>query len=255
MQIVPPSEKSFPDQQLVIDELKRELDVREKEIKAFSYAVAHDLQTPLRGIDGYISLFIQQYTDQLDEHGKRLLTKVNENVIKMQDQLRDLDFLLQLGTVTLHLSEIDMRALATEAAESLRVDHIVQMTIEENTLVLADATLMKEALIRLISNAMKFSPKQMQSKIEIGSIRQGADLHFFVRDFGVGFDETYKETLFDIFQRLHDPELYPGTGLGLAIVKQIIVRHDGQVWATGKENEGATFYFSIPTTTPTDESR
>lgn len=246
----PQVEKSHPsDQNSITEELKNELDNRLKELEVFSYAVAHDLQAPLRGIDGYTNLFIQKYAGQVDDQGRRLLSKVSDNVAKMQAQLQELDYLLKLGTIELHFSEIDMHALATETVKSLQLSQVIQVTIDENTRVMGDIMLMKEVLFRLISNAVKFSPEQTTSKIEIGCLRHGMDDHFFVRDFGVGFDEVYKDVVFGVFQQLHDPQQYPGIGLGLATVKQIITRHGGQVWAMGKENEGATFYFSLHSTT------
>lgn len=263
MQVIPYKVRSIEDQaekapqsnqDEVIEGLRSELDNRSKELQVFSHAVAHDLQATLRGIDGYTNLFIRKYAYQLDDPGKRLLTKVTENVNKMQLQLQELDYLLKLGTIELHFSEMDMYALTTAVVESLQLSQVINVTVRKGTLVQGDASLIKEVLIKLISNAVKFSPEQMRSKIEIGCLEHGADDHFFVRDFGVGFDEAYKDVVFDIFQRLHDPEQYPGIGLGLATVKQIITRHGGQVWATGKENEGATFYFSLHTTTQTDGS-
>lgn len=250
-ELTPPHTKKplQSDQNSVIERLKNELDNRLKELEVFSYAVAHDLQAPLRGIDGYTNLFIQKYADQVDDHGKRLLTKVSDNVNKMQAQLKELDYLLKLGTVELHFSDVDMWALTTEVVKSLALSHLIQVTIDKDTRVRGDATLMKEVLIKLISNAVKFSPEHMHPKIEIGCLEHGTDDHFFIRDFGIGFDEVYKDVVFGVFQQLHDPEKYPGIGLGLATVKQIISRHGGQVWAMGKENEGATFYFSLHSTT------
>lgn len=250
-ELTPPrSEKlPLPSQNSVIEGLRNELDNRLKELQVFSYAVAHDLQAPLRGIDGYTNLFIKKYFDQLDDHGKRLLTKVTENVNKMQVQLKELDYLLKLGTIELHFSEIDMYALTTSVVKSLQLSQVIQVTIAKDNRVTGDTTLIKEVLIKLISNAVKFSPEHEHSKIEIGCLEHGSDDHFYIKDFGIGFDEAYKDVVFGVFQQLHDPEKYPGIGLGLATVKQIISRHGGHVWAMGKENEGATFYFSLHSTT------
>ncbi len=246
-EIAPLGNKVQMQQQVLIERLNLELENRKKELESFSYSVSHDLRSPLRGIQGFAAMFVDKYYDEIDNEGKRLLKKISINVEKMERQMDEMVRLYRIGTMDVCLTSFDMNDLVSSVLKNAH--NIYQGTkIRVGPLgkAYADVNLMRQVLINLISNAVKFSEGNKKPEIEIGCLVFEEESHFYVKDNGVGFDDSYTDKLFGIFQRLHDPALYSGLGVGLAIVKQIVGRHDGRVWAIGKENEGATFYFSLP---------
>jgi PAS domain S-box-containing protein len=231
-----------------IQQLNRELEEHIVELESFSYSVSHDLRAPLRAVDGFIAIFLDKYHNTVDAEGKRLLDNIRRNVIKMGNLIDDLLMLSRIGMKDIELTPIDMNALVNsvleefkEAKTTAQVDVQVGKLPETN----GDLALMKQVFLNLISNAVKYSAKKEQPVIEIGATKQDSEIHYFIKDNGVGFDMEYYNKLFGVFQRLHNPHEYSGTGVGLAIVKRIIARHGGRVWAEGEENIGAIFYFSL----------
>ena len=219
-----------------------------KELEAFSYSVSHDLRAPLRSINGFSQALIEDHTDKLDAEGKDYLNRIR---IATQHMGNIIDDLLKLSRITRHPLEhekVSLSLLSQSIISDLQKkesDRKVKVSIENDLTVMGDKQLLHMVLGNLIGNAWKFTSKKTNAKIEIGKIRKDGKDIFFVRDNGAGFDMKYADKLFVPFQRLHSDEEFEGTGIGLGIVNRIIHRHGGKIWAEGKEDEGATFYFSI----------
>jgi signal transduction histidine kinase/CheY-like chemotaxis protein len=227
-----------------------QLESANKELEAFSYSVSHDLRTPLRAIDGFSHLLLDDYADKLDDEGKRLINVVRENTGRMGQLIDDFLKFFRVGRVAINVSEIDMDRLAHEVVEELQpatAGGNLQLEIEPLAPTTGDRAMMHQVFINLLSNAIKFSRNMDPAKIKVGCSIEGNEAVYYVKDNGVGFDMQYADKLFGVFQRLHSVTEFEGTGIGLVIVKRIIARHGGRVWADGKVNKGATIYFALPT--------
>jgi PAS domain S-box-containing protein len=233
-------------QEVRIKTLNEELEQRIIELESFSYSVSHDLRAPLRGIDGFIAIFLTKYLEKVDGEGQRLLGNVRRNVNKMGSLIDELLTLSRIGMKDIQITTINMSELVhtvlDELSEMKGKSNVKVNTLEKGQ---GDIALIKQVLVNLISNAFKYSTKKENPVVEIGSKIDDGEVQYYIKDNGVGFDMEYSNKLFGVFQRLHDPQEYQGTGVGLAIVKRIIIRHGGRVWAEGKEGVGATFYFSL----------
>ncbi len=236
----------------ITDELKAErkkLEEVNQELEAFTYSVSHDLRAPLRAINGFSKFLLEDYSTRLDDEGRRYLDTIRDNAAKMDQLITDLLNLSRISRTEVKLEEIEMGELAKsiyhEVATAGEKDEF-DVVIKDMPMVKCDTNLMKHVWQNLIGNALKYSSRVQTKKIEIGFQRKNNEIIFFIRDFGVGFNQKYIEKAFQVFQRLHREEEFEGTGVGLAIVKRIISRHGGRVWAEGEENKGATFYFSLP---------
>ncbi|MBI3071525.1 MAG: hypothetical protein HYY84_05285 [Deltaproteobacteria bacterium] len=224
-----------------------------KEFEAFSYSVAHDLRAPLRSIDGFSQILVEDCAKQLDETGKSYLERVRESAQFMGGLIDDLLKLAHVTRAELRRERVDLSVLARVVLEKLREaepDRDVDLVVEDGLVVHADLKLLDVALTNLLGNAWKFTRKRASARIEFGAIlrEQSADERptvFFVRDNGAGFDDKYLGKLFGVFQRLHGADEFEGTGIGLATVQRIVRRHGGRVWAEGKVDQGATFYFTL----------
>ncbi len=227
-----------------------------KELEAFSYSVSHDLRTPLRAVTGYAQILEEDYARVIDDEGRRLLKVISKNAEKMGMLIDDLLSFSRLGKKELLKKETNMRALVDSAigeisrAKPFRADIRINVSHSIST----DESLMKQVLINLIGNAVKYSSKKEQPVVEIESREADNDIIFSIKDNGVGFDMRYVNKLFGVFQRLHSVEEFEGTGVGLAIVQRIINKHGGKVWAEAKVDEGATLYFSIPKKQPAGQA-
>ena len=218
-----------------------------QELEAFSYSVSHDLRAPLRSIDGFSQVLLEDYSEQLDDEGKRYLQRVRANTQRMGTLIDDLLNLARITRVTLRKSIVNLSAIAHEIFKQLQEQQpqlAVKMMIANNLNVNGDEQLLKIMLNNLLDNAWKYSSKSPDPTIEIGSIDQNDETIFYVKDNGAGFDMKYVDKVFDVFQRLHGNE-YDGTGIGLATVSRIVKRHNGRIWAESKPNRGACFYFTI----------
>lgn len=226
-----------------------QLKMSNKELESFSYSVSHDLRAPLRAMHGFARIMEEDYKDILDAEATRLIGNIRDNALKMGTLVDDLLEFSRLGRKELQCSETDMHRLAEFAVEECRQngkgDAVV--TIGDLPPAAVDHALMKQVWINLVSNAFKYSSQKKAPVIEIGYKPLENGTLYFVKDNGAGFDMKYAGKLFGVFQRLHSPKQFEGTGVGLAIVQRIIAKHQGTVWAEGKENEGAIFYFTIPT--------
>jgi len=223
-----------------------------KELESFSYSISHDLQAPLRILNGHSAILLEDYGDTLDDEAKRLLGSVRRNTQKMNDLITDLLKFSKSGRQEVEKAEIDTAKLVNTVILEFETSTPPKATIILNPLlpVYADYSLVTKVWINLISNAIKYSAKKESPKIEIGSIQHENEIIHYVRDNGAGFDMQYADKLFGVFQRLHKASEFEGTGVGLAIVKRIISKHGGRVWAESKPNEGASFYFSLPGVPP-----
>lgn len=233
-------------QEVRIKSLNEELEQRIIELESFSYSVSHDLRAPLRGIDGFIAIFLAKYLEKVDSEGQRLLGNVRRNVNKMGSLIDELLTLSRIGMKDIQITTINMDELVHTVLEELNeMKGKSTVTVKSLAKARGDMALIKQVLVNLISNAFKYSNKTEKPLIEIGCKPDDGEVQYYIKDNGVGFDMAYSNKLFGVFQRLHDPQEYQGTGVGLAIVKRIIIRHGGRVWAEGKEGQGATFYFSL----------
>ena len=226
-----------------------ELAAANKELESFSYSVSHDLRTPLRAIDGYSLILLEDYAGKLDEEGKRLLNVVRDNTSRMGQLIDDILNFSRTGRLELTFAEIDMEKLVHTVFEELQpavAGGSLQVEIEPIPPVKGDSAMMHQVFVNLLSNAIKFSRSRKAARIKVGAFTEGDETIYYVSDNGAGFDMQYANKLFGVFQRLHGVTEFEGTGIGLAIVKRIITRHGGRVWAEGEVGKGATFYFSIP---------
>lgn len=225
-----------------------ELGEMNKELEAFSYSVSHDLRAPLRAIDGYALMLEEDHAAHLDAEGKRTLSVVRGEARRMGQLIDDLLAFSRLGRSTLAIQEVDMATLIRAVVDELTpaATSRPQLAVREMPKANGDPVLLRQVWVNLISNAIKFTGPCAQPRIEIGGHRDGERCVYFVRDNGVGFDMRYYDKLFGVFQRFHRAEDFPGSGVGLAIVSRIVSRHGGTVWAEGKVDGGATFYFALP---------
>ena len=232
-----------------VQERTAELESANRELESFAYSVSHDLRTPLRGIDGYSQLLLEDHSEQLNTEGQGYL----ENICRATSQMSQLiDDLLKLSRVTrteMHREEVDLTHLAEAVIQDqFRRDpeRQVETIIQPDIFVFGDVNLLHLALENLISNAWKFSARQSPARINIGVENRNGHKVIYVQDNGVGFDMKYHNKLFIAFQRLHSSSEFEGTGIGLATVQRVIQRHSGEIWAEGEIDKGSTFYFSLP---------
>jgi two-component system, sensor histidine kinase and response regulator len=220
-----------------------------KELESFSYSVSHDLRAPLRIVSGQTGILLEDYENQFNDGARRLLSGIRQNVNKMNNLIDDLLKFSKLGRKEVQKSEIQTDKLVREILEEIaRANpNRAQVNIAPLLPAQADRALLTQVWTNLLSNAIKYSAKKESPQVDISSERQGDVIVYAVKDNGAGFSMDYADKLFGVFQRLHAASEFEGTGVGLAIVQRIVTKHGGKVWAEGRENQGATFYFSLPT--------
>ncbi len=231
------------------EQAKSLLEAANKELEAFTYSVSHDLRAPLRAISGFADAVIEDYAPRLDEEGRKFLNHIAENAVKMGKLVDDLLSFSRLGRQQMVKTEIDMGLLAKDVSAEIMAfvpERRIQFLIPPVPPVSADKAMIRQVLVNLFSNAVKFTRVRDEAFIVFGYERREDGGVYFVKDNGVGFDMQYADQLFGVFQRLHSVKEYEGTGVGLALVHRIITRHGGRVWAEGRLNQGATFYFCLP---------
>ena len=221
------------------------------ELESFSYSVSHDLRAPLRAIHGFARILLDDHKAQLDPEAQRLLGVIDQNTRRMGQLIDDLLAFSRLGRKEIATAPVDMRELAQAVSEDARraepaLRDSLDIRIDPLPRALGDRALLRQVMGNLVQNAVKFTRGKDGARIEVGSRPDGGQTMYYVKDNGAGFDPRYADKLFGVFQRLHRAEEFEGTGVGLAIVKRIVQRHGGRVWAEGKLDEGATFYFTLP---------
>jgi PAS domain S-box-containing protein len=228
------------------------LEAVNRELEAFAYSVSHDLRAPLRHIDGFLGLLQKQARNALDEQGRHYMEVIAEATAKMGRLIDDLLAFSRMGRHAMSFQPVVLEPLVRDIIRELEIEaagRTIEWRIGDLPTVEGDASMLRIVLVNLISNALKFTRPRRQVEIEIGSqTDQTSETVIFVRDNGVGFDMTYGDKLFGVFQRLHKAEEFEGTGIGLATVHRIIARHGGRTWAQGMLDQGAVFYFTLPRT-------
>jgi PAS domain S-box-containing protein len=227
-----------------------QLEASIKELEEFSYSMSHDMRTPLRALDGFSKILLEEHSASLDDEGKRLVKVLRDNAQRMGRLIDDILHFLSMGRQRMKFSSVDIAELALGIFTELQAAAPARRPrLEIGTLPPAwgDRDMLREVLQNLLSNAVKFSPGDGEVLIEVGGAAEEEENVYSVKDHGIGFDMRYADKLFRVFERVHATGQYEGSGIGLAIVKRIITRHSGRVWAEGKVNEGATIYFALPT--------
>ncbi|HYK82685.1 MAG TPA: ATP-binding protein [Gemmatimonadales bacterium] len=230
-------------------EANRELREANRELEHLSYSVSHDLRAPLRAIDGFARMLDEDHAAALNPEAHRLLDVIRGNTVRMGQLIDDLLQFSRLSRRELEPTAVDLGALAQGVVDELsHANDARRVAIAVGPLPQArgDRGLLRQVLVQLIGNAFKFTRGRPDARIDIGARREGGEMVYYVRDNGVGFDMRYANKLFGIFQRLHRVDEFEGSGVGLALVQRIVHRHGGRVWAEGRANEGATFYFTLP---------
>jgi len=228
---------------------KEAAEAASRELEAFSYSVAHDLRAPLRGMNGFAQVLLDEYKDKFDADGQDWLNEILLNANRMGALI---DALLSLSRVTRsepRRQRVDLSALARATVTRLATQdptRVVEVVIQSDLHADIDPVLAGTLLENLLGNAWKFTAKTAAAQITLGMSESGEERVFFVRDNGAGFDMAYAQKLFAPFQRLHQNHEFAGTGIGLATVQRVVRRHGGRIWAEGTPGCGATFFFTIP---------
>jgi two-component system, sensor histidine kinase and response regulator len=231
-----------------IKERTAELETANSDLEAFSSSVSHDLRAPLINIHGFSTLLLERYAPKLDDAGLRYLNHIKQGALRMSALINDLLMLARVSRQGLQFREVDLSTLMKEVAKEFETEtenRQIEWRVGPLPHVMCDSGLLRQVLVNLCSNAIKYSRRQERTTIEIGRETIGAEEAFFVRDNGVGFSMAKAAKLFMPFQRLHSDEDFEGTGIGLATVARIVQKHGGRIWAKSEENAGATFYFTL----------
>ncbi|MEI8293549.1 MAG: ATP-binding protein [bacterium] len=227
-----------------------ELESANRELEAFTYSVSHDLRAPLRHIMGFVEILEKEAAENLTEPHRRHLSTIGGAARRMADLIDDLLAFSRIGRSEMQKVRVDLLTLVMEALDDLQAetkDRIISWKIHDLPVVTVDRSLMRQALVNLLSNAIKFTSTRSRAVIEIGTEPGAASEDtVYIRDNGVGFNPRYSRKIFGVFERLNNADEFEGTGIGLANVQRIIRRHGGRVWALGKVDSGATFYFTLP---------
>ena len=225
-----------------------QLESANKELESFAYSVSHDLRAPLRGIDSWSQVLMDDYKDKLGDKGWQILGRIRSETQRMGQLIDDLLKFSRDTRTELNQQEVDMTGVVqtiTTRLQQANPNRQIKFVVQQGLKAQGDAHLLEMALSNLLDNAVKFTLKTPQALILFGEVFKDNKHVFFVHDNGVGFDMAYAQKLFKVFQRLHKNTDYPGTGIGLATVQRIINRHGGKIWAEAQEGQGATFYFTL----------
>lgn len=232
-----------------VQERTAQLQSANQELESFSYSLAHDLRTPLRGIDSFSQLFIERYQAQLDETGLGYLKRVRGCASRMSHVIDAMLLLARIGRTEMQNIAIDFTQLIAAVAQDVAATHPdrqVEVQIEPGMTTHGDPRLLRLVIGNLLSNAWKFTSRRLDAVVQVGTVQGSAEPTYFVHDNGAGFDPAHAGKLFGAFQRLHTETEFPGTGIGLAIVQRVIARHGGTIQAESAPGQGATFQFTLP---------
>jgi signal transduction histidine kinase len=233
-----------------VAERTAQLEASNQELEAFSYTVSHDLRAPLRAVDGFARILLEEYGPQLDPEGQRYLTQVSGNAEDMGKLIDGLLSFSRLSRQPMESELVEPKVVAQRAVDQVTADladRQVEFEIHDLPAVRSDPILLGQVYANLIGNAVKFTRPVAAARVEVGctSNGSGGPPVYFVRDNGIGFDMRYADKLFGVFQRLHRSDEYEGTGAGLAIAQRIVHRHGGKIWAESEPGKGASFYFTL----------
>jgi PAS domain S-box-containing protein len=231
-----------------VAERTAQFEAANQELEAFSYSISHDLRAPLRAIDGFARILDEDYTARLDDEGRRVLGTICGEARRMGQLIDDLLAFSRMSRQHVEPAQIDMTALAQAVFDECAAQapgRQLQFKVQPLPPAQGDHAMLRQVLANLISNAIKYTRPRTVAEIEIGGRTEGGENLYYVKDNGVGFDMKHAGKLFGVFQRLHSEAEFEGTGVGLALVQRVIHRHGGRVWAEGKLNEGAVFYFTL----------
>jgi signal transduction histidine kinase len=225
-----------------------EVEAANKELEAFSYSVSHDLRAPLRAVDGFSRILLEEHASQLSEEGQGFLCRVRDNAVNMGQLIDDLLAFSQLSRRPLKKQNVVPADLARQVLDELKQEQngrCVDASVSDLPRCNGDPKLLKQVFVNLLSNAFKYTRKCEVAHIEVGCEKINGETVYFVKDNGAGFNMKYANKLFGVFQRLHRSEEYEGTGVGLAIVQRVVHRHGGRIWAEAVIDKGASFYFTL----------
>lgn len=232
-----------------VRERTADLEAANHELEAFSYSVSHDLRAPLRHIDGFTNILMEEHAGAMTIEARRLLGVIIGEARQMERLIKDLLRFSQLSQQPLAKEWIPAAALFREVLDELQTEHAgrkMEIRLGELPDCQGDRSLLRQVVVNLVSNAFKFTRQRENAVVQIEGHLQGQERVYSVRDNGAGFDMQSARRLFGVFQRLHSTDEYEGTGVGLSIVQRVIVRHGGRIWAEAAVNQGATFYFTLP---------
>lgn len=234
-------------EQRVLDRTAQ-LGAANRELETFTYSIAHDLRAPLRHIHGYARILDEEYASNISPEGQHYLKRIREKGESSEQMVEDLLKLFVIAKEELKFQEVDLTLLVHEAIASLNAEtseRDIEWKVGKLPIVKCNARLMGQVFDNLLSNAVKYTGPRHKAVIEVGQSVTDSKSIIFVRDNGVGFNMEYVDKLFGVFQRLHPADRFPGTGIGLALTAKIIQKHQGKIWAEGKVDHGATFYFTL----------
>lgn len=231
-----------------VKERTEELEAANKELESFSYSVSHDLRAPLRIINGYGKMILKKNREKLDAQSVEDMEAIMSNATHMGNLIDDLLNFSRLGRAGIEKSRADMNGMINDALAEIKqtTNSSADIKVQRFEPVDCDPALMKQVWVNLISNAVKYSRKKHDPKIEIGATGHNGSRIYYIKDNGVGFDMQHADKLFAVFQRLHKVTEFEGTGVGLSLVQRIISKHGGKIWAESEPEKGATFYFTLP---------
>jgi light-regulated signal transduction histidine kinase (bacteriophytochrome) len=239
---------ALAEQETQLHQRAEQLQQANSELEAFAYSVSHDLRAPLRAINGFARILLEEHAPHLSDEAQRYLHLVRDNAQYMGQLIDDLLTFSRLSRQPLKLQRVACAALVRQVLGELdgeQAGRCINISIGELPVCQADPGLLKQVFVNLLANALKFTRQREAAVVAIGYREEGGECVYFVRDNGVGFDMQYAGKLFGVFQRLHRAAEYEGTGVGLAIVQRIIHRHGGRIWAEAAVNQGATFSFTL----------
>jgi light-regulated signal transduction histidine kinase (bacteriophytochrome) len=231
------------------------LELSRAELQAFAYTVSHDLRAPIRAIEGFSRILMDDFSQELGSEAKNFLGHIVQNTRQLASQVDDLLKFYRLGKTRTQKTKVDCEALVREVLSERAEPISGEVTVRALPVgtVTADPHMLRQAFAYLIDNAIKFSRSSATPKVEVGCRNDGNATTFYVKDNGVGFDMQYAGQLFQVFQKLHSPQEYPGNGIGLAMVKRIAEMHGGCVAAESQPEKGAVFYLTLPATSEEEE--
>ena len=243
------AEEKLLQSQAQLQALVEKLEYTNKELESFAYSVSHDLRSPLRSILGFSSILEREHRLALDDDARQLLDRITQNTKRMGILIDDLLAFSRVGRQQIQIKPVDMNQIVRELVDEIKPETgepTVEWVLGDLSPGFADPALIRQVWVNLINNAVKYSSKNSQARVEISSDHNDDEVVYHVFDNGAGFDMRYADKLFGVFQRLHRDEEFSGTGIGLAIVHRILLRHGGRIWAQSDVGKGAAFHFSLP---------